>query len=544
MWELIITSSIFILLVLLLRALCRGHISMRLQYGLWLLVAVKLLIFPVPWVESEISVLNLLGEAKQEENVVIVNDDTIFEPISAEDVQIDDMNGMNENAHSVAFEEGIIAEPISEQEARVEQLVTWIAAIGTLAMLLFFVGYNLSFWLYLKKNRIYFEKIEEKLSVYLVEGMPSACLFGKAIYLSPEIAADETRKKHVLAHEYAHYRQKDMIWSLVRGICLACYWWHPLVWVAAYVSKQDCELACDETAIKSLGDEERISYGKTLVGLIQVRTRPKDCLSLTTTMTGSGKSIKQRIKRIAKQPRILLSVCIVVIFGAVFGLFVTSTTGKENNVEISDNEADGLNEIETETNEIAVDHWFYEEFGTEEFYKLAASYEANVCHTVDNIEDAESKELIEVYTGNVGDGDSGFVLVNVPGNTPFSIEAHTARAGWKNIYLMESSGKAYIFTLVIDIRDTYGAISYEVYSFEEQVGENLAVMPYACSEFSYEKESFSEEEFMLWAEEFEPFLSNATLLLSTQDGEIRTDSVNEFDKYNKEALLGQIRENW
>lgn len=82
------------------------------------------------------------------------------------------------------------------------------------------------------------------------------------------------RLRHVLAHETAHARHLDPLWSLLRSVCLAVYWFDPLVWIAAAVSKADGELACDEAAIQALGEGERIPYGKTLLSLIPVRTGP------------------------------------------------------------------------------------------------------------------------------------------------------------------------------------------------------------------------------------------------------------------------------
>lgn len=56
-----LTSSVLIVVVLILRRLCRGKISLCLQYGIWLIVAVKLLLVPVPFWESPFSIMNLVG---------------------------------------------------------------------------------------------------------------------------------------------------------------------------------------------------------------------------------------------------------------------------------------------------------------------------------------------------------------------------------------------------------------------------------------------------------------------------------------------------
>ena len=62
MWEMVITSSILILALILIRKLCYGKISRRLQYGLWILVAVKLLV-PTSVFTSPLSIINLVESA-------------------------------------------------------------------------------------------------------------------------------------------------------------------------------------------------------------------------------------------------------------------------------------------------------------------------------------------------------------------------------------------------------------------------------------------------------------------------------------------------
>ncbi len=69
LYYMVFTTSLFILVFLLLRTAVRNKTSMRLQYALWLLVAVKLLVFPVPQMESFLSVWQLSGiwEDRQQE---------------------------------------------------------------------------------------------------------------------------------------------------------------------------------------------------------------------------------------------------------------------------------------------------------------------------------------------------------------------------------------------------------------------------------------------------------------------------------------------
>ena len=183
------------------------------------------------------------------------------------------------------------------------------------------------------------------------------------------------------------------------------------------------------------------------------------------------------------------------------------------------------------------DHYFYENFGVEKYYLLKNSTKAKLNHDVDNT----ATDLVEVFTGNVGDGDSGMVLVysGYPANEPFSIEAHTSRAGWTNIYLVNLDGKDYIFQFNFDARDRTGECSYYLYYFGEQLGEELAVYLVEGAAFSYDGE-IDEDSYNKWAEKLNGYLKDAKLLLSTQDGEIRVGPDNDYDRYNGEALLERL----
>ena len=65
MIEMIITSSVLILVIFLLRKITRGRISMRFRYALWLVVVLRLLL-PVSVGNSAVSIWNLLPLSWQE----------------------------------------------------------------------------------------------------------------------------------------------------------------------------------------------------------------------------------------------------------------------------------------------------------------------------------------------------------------------------------------------------------------------------------------------------------------------------------------------
>lgn len=70
MAEIIVSTTVLILIVLILRRVTMGRISMEMRYALWLLVAVRLLI-PVSFGNSPVSVLNLVRTDILFENVTV-----------------------------------------------------------------------------------------------------------------------------------------------------------------------------------------------------------------------------------------------------------------------------------------------------------------------------------------------------------------------------------------------------------------------------------------------------------------------------------------
>lgn len=212
-------------------------------------------------------------------------------------------------------------------------------------------------------------------------------------------------------------------------------------------------------------------------------------------------------------------------------------------------ETEAIPEIEIQDGYITVgmsgynhDHSLYETFGVGGDYTLAASYEANLNHDESTLK-VTTDELIEVYTGNIGDGDSGFVLfTSGEANDPYSIEAHVARAGWTSIYLIDTEVNDYLLELQLEIREGFGNLSYMVYHFGEQLGPKIPVVINDSVTYSYEADTFDEKAFEIWASGMENYLKDAQLLLSTQDGVLRTEPSNDLELYNAKTILTQIQE--
>ena len=326
MREAIITSSILIVCIALLRQLCKGKISAGVQYMLWLIVAVRLImpgitaVFPHILPESDFSIMNMADKVEtalqdfiqplETENtqVMFVQDSFSFD-------ELPDLGGVSSDGPTAVFVAGHVTWTWT--------WIDWIKRIWYFGMAIagiWMMAVNIRFFYKLKKERIRYEKEDFKLPVYTAKNLSSPCLYGlpgrQSIYLPEDVTGDDEKVKHILTHEYCHYKHADVFWSALRCVLLTVYWFHPLVWLAAVLSKQDCELACDEAVIKMLGEEERISYGKTLVSLVTRKTTASDMMCAATTMTGGAENMKERVKRIAEKPHrlaVVLILCVAVM---------------------------------------------------------------------------------------------------------------------------------------------------------------------------------------------------------------------------------------
>lgn len=310
MKEILLTSSVLILALLALRRLFRRTISRRMQYTLWALVLVRLLV-PLNVgtlahnVLSAAEPVQTAVEKRLETPVLYMQDGTERHPaqlLSGEESQGDPQSPPSDAAQSAPADEYSIVTPTYRAVALSEAL-TYVWYAGMLIVGAWFLFTNLRFARALRKARTPYSVEGCRYPVYLVSALPSPCLFGvlrPAIYLNNAAAASPELLRFVLAHEQTHARHLDPLWSLLRGLCLTVYWFDPLVWLAAVLSCEDGELACDEGTLRALGADERTAYGKALLSLVPVCTKPQNPLLGATTMTGGKKSLKERVTRIAE----------------------------------------------------------------------------------------------------------------------------------------------------------------------------------------------------------------------------------------------------
>ena len=335
MMQWIVSSSVLILVVIALRYVLRGKLSLRMQYALWLLVLVRLLV-PVSFGVSDLSVMNAVPERAPTVQQGTDRQDIIGErndaPANAGTVGVP-AQSMSEAAPPNLVQNvttATVTAPTVEKTdwARIAKTV-WLA--GAAALGLVFLAVNLRFGKKLRRSRERVEETDACLPVYESGETDTPCLFGVAkpsIYVTPDTRTEAETLRYALAHEQTHYRHGDNLWAVLRGVCLALHWYNPLVWWAAELSRRDAELACDEATIRRIGESERAAYGRTL---IRMTCEKRPALLVTATMmTDSGKGLKERISLLVKKPKTAAYTAVAVLLIAGLSVACTFTGGREN----------------------------------------------------------------------------------------------------------------------------------------------------------------------------------------------------------------------
>ena len=313
MLEILISSTVLILALTALRFFLRGKLNPRLQYTLWLLAALRLLL-PVSLVRSPVSVMNAVPD-------VPAAVQRLTAPENRRAPQTDNTQSPVQTASETET-----APTEAQMQLTGSTILKLVWLTGAAAMALAVLAQNLLFLRRLKRIRRPFACPESPVPVWVASGLPSPCLAGlfrPEIYLTPEAAQDPETRQFVLRHELAHYHARDQLWSLLRLICQCLYWFDPFVWLAAALSRRDCELACDERVLKDLDPGSRASYGRALLSLVAPKRARGQLLSCATTMQLGRKSLRERITLIAKKPKMA---AYTLVFVLVLSLVLTACT--------------------------------------------------------------------------------------------------------------------------------------------------------------------------------------------------------------------------
>ena len=332
--------------ILILRKAAWGRISRRMQYGIWIVAVLLFMVQPFIPVQSRFSIENLFSESIifREQNGRSINTDITGSTPIKEDSEAQETAFMGQDREETQMSlKGKRTETDTIMQSIPSFLYQWIHTYGSAirwgASLLLGLGMllsNLRFYRYCRRERIFYKRDPDTgLQIYLLKELPSPFLAGNRIYVDARMVQDEKKLSYMVLHEYCHYRNGDLLWVLLRNLCLVLYFYNPFVWVAVRYMKQDCELACDEAVLQMLQEEaQRKEYGYTLLALAGRQNHKAVDLTITTSMSGGAKRLKERIGMISSQKKIsgIVSVLVLLIMFCLAGCTFTDRKMVSQNV--------------------------------------------------------------------------------------------------------------------------------------------------------------------------------------------------------------------
>lgn len=98
----------------------------------------------------------------------------------------------------------------------------------------------------------------------------------------------------------------------IYAAAVTVYWWNPFVWLAAFVSGRDAELACDEAVAAKLSPAQRVAYARAILA-----QAPRKAAALSL----AGPPVKERIVFLTRKQRtsVLCVVLALLLTGTATG---------------------------------------------------------------------------------------------------------------------------------------------------------------------------------------------------------------------------------
>ena len=279
-----LTLSALIAAVLLVRAAFKNRVPKRLLYALWLVVLLKLCLpgtaYALPLLPAEQTA------AVQQTETPAQSAPAAQQPTQAAaqpQTPAQQPASQPQEAAKPAAAMPLVTEPV---------LMIWFC--GSVLLGLWLLVTWLVFTVRLRRSRRFLGR-RGRVRIYAAGSISSPCLAGliPAVYLTEDVVQTDAAEL-ILRHELTHLRHLDPLWSFCRAAAVTVYWWNPFVWLAAFVSGRDAELACDEAVAVKLSPAQRVAYARAILAQAPRKTA---ALSL------AGPPVKERIVFLTRKQR-------------------------------------------------------------------------------------------------------------------------------------------------------------------------------------------------------------------------------------------------
>ena len=292
--------------ILLFRFIFKNRISSKLQYLMWWLLILRLLMPVTPDIGLHFNLQDmLLKQAHQAE---------LPTPAPVLDVAPASVPSTQSSYESVAPAVQPNTDVAPSQHVNPAKSTDWYSIVFVVWLLgaIGFLG-----WLIFVKLR-YYESLQhlmaggprevyelydrcckelgvKPLPLWIVNKSmsPGIAFFGEPVLLVPlSLCNDESRLRFALLHELTHKKRGDHYMTLLLNILRAVYWFDPVVHFAFSELRADMESACDSDVLAYIGHEQKRGYLTVILDMFSYDTEP----ILGMSQIRSKRMAKRRMK--------------------------------------------------------------------------------------------------------------------------------------------------------------------------------------------------------------------------------------------------------
>ena len=292
--------------ILLFRFIFKNRISSKLQYLMWWLLILRLLMPVTPDIGLHFNLQDtLLKQAHQAE---------LPTPAPVLDVAPASVPSTQPSYESVTPAVQPDTDVAPSQHVNPAKSIDWYSIVFVVWLLgaIGFLG-----WLIFVKLR-YYESLQhlmaggprevyelydrcckelcvKPLPLWIVNKSmsPGIAFFGEPVLLVPlSLCNDESRLRFALLHELTHKKRGDHYMTLLLNILRAVYWFDPVVHFAFSELRADMESACDSDVLAYIGHEQKRGYLTVILDMFSYDTEP----ILGMSQIRSKRMAKRRMK--------------------------------------------------------------------------------------------------------------------------------------------------------------------------------------------------------------------------------------------------------
>ena len=321
-----ITGSVIAIILFILKPLVRNRLPKSVQYYLWFVVLVALVVPISRFIVLPDSTSNVPAISKAVDWYVVSNED-IFERIRPYEAEnSDDFIGIPES--NMAEVEALIPATWVPEAVDWFRLSHYIGVIIYLAFI--YCSYN-AFTSKIKRRNTTAAAEENAVLAELCGNRRIPLLYRNSLAATPMLIGvfhpaiilpdreyTNEQLRAVLLHELTHLRRKDVLVKWLTVLVSALHWFNPIVWLVRREIDRACELSCDEAVIRNLDTDGKQNYGETLLYVAADSKTPHAVLS--TTMCEEKKALKERLGAIMKSKKhtrlaIIVSAVLIIAIG-------------------------------------------------------------------------------------------------------------------------------------------------------------------------------------------------------------------------------------